>query len=67
MFPLPKLNRVKRHCTYKGDTSRGPRRFLAQTIVEVSGRQLNPLRNFFLEHLKENITLIHKDETNHSH
>ena len=48
----------------KGNTSRGSRGFLAQTVLEISGSQLNPLRTFFFVHLKEDITLIRKEKQN---
>ena len=41
--------------------------FWPKTILEISGSQLNPLRTFFFEHLKGDITLIRKQETNRGH
>ena len=53
---------------FKGATSRGFCRVLAQTIPEISGSQLNPLITFSLNiYLKEDITLIRKEQTNHGH
>ena len=34
---------------------------------EISGSQLNPFRTFIFEHLKEDVTLIRKEKTNHGH
>ena len=34
--------------SFKGALSRGFRRYLAQTILEISGSQLNPLRTVSL-------------------
>ena len=53
---------------FKGATSRGFCGVLAQTNMEISGSQLNPLITFSLNiYLKEDITSTRKEQTNHGH
>ena len=50
----------------KGATSRGSRRFLAQTILKLVVANLIHSEHFS-EHLKEHINIIRKEKTNHGH
>ena len=50
---------------FKGAMSRGFCGVLAQTILEISGSQLNPLIGIFSE--QEDITLTLKEQANHGH
>ena len=45
----------------------GTSRIFGPNYPEISGSQLNPLiENIIFEHLKEGITLIRKEKTNHA-